>query len=419
MSRRTPRLHSFRTRLTVTFTAAFLTAGIVLLAVVYIAVAHLFDTAQHGGVNEFIGTDGTVVAWQSGDPLLEPGSVTYPGELPTGGIQGVIDRTQVTLRDDILAGLVWWCLGILAVFAVFAAFAASRLSRAALARIADITSSARSITQHQLDARLNLPGPTDEIKELGDTIDQMLDRLEDSFARQREFIANASHELRTPVATARTALEIPLEQGRVPTQLEPAVTRALTATKRSETILNALLDLARAETSRLGKPEPVDLAAAIREALTDLDGLIVTRGLDITVETTDRPLTADKTLIEQFLRNAIINAVRHNIDKGQVSIRTLAHADGIDITISNTGEPVDPDTIDDLTAPFNHGRTTRLAQDQNPGYGLGLAIMKRIIERHNGTLTITARENGGLVVHAHVPDLACQPRRDWSRRSRA
>lgn len=352
-------------------------------------------------------------------PATRTGFRHIPRRAANGGIQGVIDRTQVTLRDDILAGLVWWCLGILAVFAVFAAFAASRLSRAALARIADITSSARSITQHQLDARLNLPGPTDEIKELGDTIDQMLDRLEDSFARQREFIANASHELRTPVATARTALEIPLEQGRVPTQLEPAVTRALTATKRSETILNALLDLARAETSRLGKPEPVDLAAAIREALTDLDGLIVTRGLDITVETTDRPLTADKTLIEQFLRNAIINAVRHNIDKGQVSIRTLAHADGIDITISNTGEPVDPDTIDDLTAPFNHGRTTRLAQDQNPGYGLGLAIMKRIIERHNGTLTITARENGGLVVHAHVPDLACQPRRDWSRRSRA
>ena len=151
------------------------------------------------------------------------------------------------LVDDVLTRLLVFSGVVLMVFAVAAAGIAWWLARRSLKRIGEVTAMAQEVSTTDLHRRLELPGPRDEIKELADTIDAMLDRLESAFAAQDRFVANASHEFRTPLTTSRTALEIPLAQGRVPIDLQPAVRTALKAGEHSDRLITSLLTLARGQ----------------------------------------------------------------------------------------------------------------------------------------------------------------------------
>jgi signal transduction histidine kinase len=206
------------------------------------------------------------------------------------GIQSVMVEQTTTLSQRVLSGLLVWSVVVLAVFAVLAVLAARWLSKRSLDRIADITAATRQISSDDLRRRLDLSGPADEIKELGDTIDGMLDRLEDAFTRQDRFIAGASHELRTPLTTTRALLEIPLAQGRVPADLEPALRGALAANQRSDRLIAALLALARArhqDAGWAGGPDggSADLAATADLVLAERATDIAARGLRLTART--------------------------------------------------------------------------------------------------------------------------------------
>lgn len=311
-----------------------------------------------------------------------------------------VDKSQ-GLAGDVLTGLLIWSGVALVVFAGLAALASWWLARRSLRRIGEVTRMAQDLSTRDLHRRLDLPGPSDEIKELADTIDAMLNRLETAFASQDRFVANASHELRTPLTTTRTALEIPLAQGRVPAELEPAIRTALRAGERSERLITSLLSLARGATDL--EPAEVDLAEVVSEGIE-----VIAEDLgDVTVHLTNESavVTGDSTMLEQAVGNLLDNALRHNVPDGQIWIDLHRDENTAVLTVSNTGVTVPAEEVELLTEPFYRAGASRTTSGGTAGHGvgLGLSIVQRIAETHGAQLVLAPRDGGGLVAQLRLP----------------
>ncbi|MER8010889.1 HAMP domain-containing sensor histidine kinase [Streptomyces sp. NPDC094149] len=229
-----------------------------------------------------------------------------------------------------------------------------------------------------------------------------IDRLEKAYAAQRVFTAQASHELRTPLTLQRTALEVPLAQGRVPPELQPAMRQALAATTRSEELIGSLLALAKGESGTL-HPTPADLSRLVAAALSEVSEEIEAFALRIRTELDPAPVEGDGTLLAQLVGNLVINAVRHNVPYGDVYIATghdLAHGRSL-LTVSNTGAALDEATLAALFTPFRRG-TPRPGSPR--GSGLGLSVVKAVANAHRGTVEARPRRAGGLEVCVGLPD---------------
>lgn len=281
------------------------------------------------------------------------------------------------------------------------------LLRRSFRRMEEATRTARLIDEAHPDLRLRIDGPRDEVRELGDTVDAVLDHLADALTAQRLFVANASHELRTPLTTTRTALDIPLAQGRVPADLVPAVQRALDANERATELLDALLLLAR--TGAGGDPaeraDHVDLALAVREVLAE-------RAPDRAVHLDLDPaiVLADPTMLQQVLTNLIRNADQHNRPDGAIWIRTRTEDGRGILEVDNDGAPIAEDDVPALREPFHRGPESRLSRgDGAGGMGLGLAIVDAVARRHGGRLVLHARPGGGLRARIELPASAPDP----------
>src|SRR5699024_241068 len=316
----------------------------------------------------------------------------------------IVEQTTL-LSEDVLSGLLLWSIVTLLVFTGLAVAAASWLSRRSFARIGQITTTTQQITRNDLHQRLDLPGPADEIKELGDTIDTVLDRLQASFTQQERFITNASHELRTPLTTTRTSLEIPLEQGEIPQHLVPAVRRALEANQRSEELIAALLALARttrAEPSTRAARR-TQLTPIIDESLAQHQQDIEDRHLTVTTELggTSAP-TTDEALLTLAIENLIDNAVQHNVDRGAVHIVTGEDDAQVWIEVANDGPPLSSEGAAQLVEPFNRGPHTRPTAGGR-SLGLGLTLVQNIADSIGATLTLTPGTDGGLVARLSCP----------------
>ena len=227
-------------------------------------------------------------------------------------------------------------------------------------------------------------------------------RLERAYAAQRVFTAQASHELRTPLTLQRTALEVPLAQGRVPADLRPALHQALAATTRSEELISSLLALATGESGTL-HPTGTDLGRLVASALTDVGQDIATLCLHVRSDLAPAPVEGDAPLLAQLVGNIVINAVRHNVPHGQVHIATRHdRADGRSrLIVSNTGAVLDDATTADLFTPFRRG-TPRSGAPR--GSGLGLSVVKAVTDAHRGTVEAQCRAGGGLEVRVALPD---------------
>lgn len=398
---------SFRTRLALIIAGVFITAGAGLLAAEYVIVQRLFASAIQMT---------TVICTSAGDlkpvpvqgaplPGCSVSSGVGSGGLPGEGdqIYGSVIRQSVFLSDTVVSGLMVWSIVLLVVFAVVAAGLAFWLARRSLSRIGEVTAAARAISERDLDRRLDLPGPNDEIKELGDTFDGMLDRLHLAFSAQNRFVANASHELRTPLTTTRAALEIPLQQGVVPAELEPAMRTALRATEQSERLITALLTLTRGRRS-LRDAEPVDLDELVTESLDELDELTRTLRVKVESEVVPTPTTGNPALLERAARNLLENGIRHNLKRGgRMWVRVGADGERAFIEVENTGAVLSAETVELLTEPFYRGDATRTSTGDHDGMGLGLAIVESIALTHGGRLTLSPREEGGLVARMDFP----------------
>ncbi|MBE1530643.1 sensor histidine kinase [Actinomadura algeriensis] len=269
-----------------------------------------------------------------------------------------------------------------------------------------VTSTARRLSLSTLHERIALRGPQDELKDLADTFDAMLDRLERSVASQRRFVANASHELRTPLAIQRTAIEIGLADPS-PAKVARIKTELLRATERSERLIEGLLVLAQGE-QELTVRAPVNLAAVVEQVIGD--HMPAARPRDVTVTADTRPVTVegDEVLLTRLVANLVQNAIRHNDPGGHVRVE-LSPEGGL--VVANTGPRVSPDQVGELFEPFRRLHADRTGSSQ--GAGLGLSIVAAITNAHGGTVHATANPTGGLSVAVSLPAVepALQPNR--------
>ncbi|MFC4050456.1 sensor histidine kinase [Actinomadura syzygii] len=269
-----------------------------------------------------------------------------------------------------------------------------------------ITATARLLSLSTLHERIALTGPDDELKELADTFDAMLDRLEQAIDSQRRFVANASHELRTPLAIQRTAIEVGLADPD-PARLAEVRDEMLRNTRRSERLIEGLLVLAQGERG-LDARAPVDLASVAEQVVDDHAALAARGGVSVSVSADVRPVTVagDEVLLTRMAANLVQNAIRHNHPGGRVEVEVSA--DG-GLTVRNTGPQVPPERVHELFEPFRRLHADRTGSAD--GAGLGLSIVAAIVHAHGGTVRATAGADGGLTVAVALPVSAPVPAR--------
>jgi two-component system sensor histidine kinase VanS len=262
-----------------------------------------------------------------------------------------------------------------------------------------ITDAARMAANGSLSHRIQLQGRTDEFRELADTFDTMLARLEAHDAEQQRFAANASHELRTPLAITQTLLDVARndpdrDTGELVERLHAVNTRAIDLTE-------ALLLLSRTDQRSFAR-ERVDLSLIAEEAAETLLPVAEQRGITIQTAGDVTPTIGSHALLLQLSTNLVHNAIVHNLpERGTVWVTTSVQPKSVVLTVENTGEELSPHMGPTLVEPFQHG-ATRVHTD-HAGAGLGLAIVKSITQAHDGTLTLTPRTAGGLCVTVQLP----------------
>ncbi|MEV4065137.1 sensor histidine kinase [Nonomuraea dietziae] len=263
-----------------------------------------------------------------------------------------------------------------------------------------ITATARIISAGNLHRRLDLGEPTDELTELGHTLDDLFTRLQASFDAQRHFVANASHELRTPLAGLRTLLEVALADPDADADtLRSACQEALALGGHQERLVQALLALATSERG-VTRWDRLDLAHVVEGVLASRRDQATKRGIYLAEHLKPAVTAGDPRLIESLVANLIDNAIRHNHGHGHghghVQIITRSSGTQVALTVANSGPAVPDDQIQRLFQPFQ-----RLAPDRHgrhDGYGLGLAIVNAVTQAHHATLTADARPEGGLSI---------------------
>jgi two-component system sensor histidine kinase VanS len=268
-----------------------------------------------------------------------------------------------------------------------------------LAPLSRITQATRMAANGSLSHRIELEGRDDEFRELADSFDAMLARLEAQMTEQQRFAANASHELRTPLAITQTLLDVARkdpnrDSGELVDRLHAVNTRAIDLTE-------ALLLLSRAD-QRSFALEHVDLSLIAEEATETLVPFAEKRGVTIETSGDATPTIGSPALLLQMATNLVHNAIVHNLpEHGTVWVTTSVHHNSVDLTVENTGEKLTQQLAATLAEPFQRG--SRRVRSNHAGVGLGLAIVNSITQAHDGTLTLTPRDAGGLCVTVQLP----------------
>jgi signal transduction histidine kinase len=273
-----------------------------------------------------------------------------------------------------------------------------------------MTTATRAISEDSLHQRLAVPGPGDELKDLGDTIDSLLERLEAAFDAQRNFVASASHELRTPLTLERAMLEVALADPDASAVTLRAVCEDVLATgQQQELLIEALLTLARSQRG-LDHRHPADLADITRDILDARTPDATALGLAITASINPAPVLGDARLLQRMAANLIDNAIRHNITGGRIGAQVTTSGGYATLTVTNTGPIIQPVQAARLLQPFERLSTTRSAETE--GLGLGLSIVAAIAKAHHATVAISPQPDGGLSIYVTFPPaMATAPHR--------
>ncbi|GAA3618068.1 ATP-binding protein [Nonomuraea rosea] len=386
-------------RLTLIYGALFLLSGTGLLAITYVLVAHATSAVV------FDGQDGSHLIGQPGSAAdVSPHILSVPEGLTPEQVQAQAGRMRaqaVRQHEAELRQLLTQSAIALAIMSVLSIVLGWIVAGRALSPLRTITRSARQISATNLHARLALGGPDDELKELGNTFDELLGRLEASFNAQRQFIANASHELRTPLARQRTMVQVALANPDAGVEsLRAAHERVLSANAQQERLIEALLTLARSETG-LDHHEPFDLFNITDHIIRTRASEAADRGVRLTTTLNPAPASGAPRLVERLVTNLVDNGLRHNVPSGTLHV-TTGQADGQAVlTVVNTGPSVPETELGRLFQPFQRAGTARAGHDS--GLGLGLSIVKAVAAAHGAQLDARPNPEGGIRITVTFP----------------
>jgi signal transduction histidine kinase len=335
----------------------------------------------------------TTVAPEQGPP--QPTSALWH----IAQLQAQLESVHAEQSRQLLAGSVLALVVMGLVSVVLGRVVAGRVLRP----LRTITAATRRISADNLHERLAVPGPADEVKDLADTIDGLLERLESSFAAQRRFVANASHELRTPLATMRASLDVAVAKpGPVPAQTVALAGRLRPELDQVDRLLEGFLTLARAQHGDLPGDAVVSLGEVAGEVLAGRAADIMARRLTVHDDTGDGAWTrGSRTLLSRMAGNIVDNAITHNQDGGWIRIATAAGDGTARLIVETGGETFDQAQVARLSEPFRRLGADRTGSET--GSGLGLSIVASIATAHGGTLDLTARPEGGLRVTVALP----------------
>jgi two-component system, OmpR family, sensor histidine kinase VanS len=373
-----------RLRLTLLYSGLFLVSGVALLGTTYL----LFRSST--GVDLILPTEtrGGLHGISQNPEVLHQLSQRYVESL---------ERHRHGLHEGLIQSGI--ALAILTVVSVALGWlVAGRVLRP----LRTITATTRQISEHNLNQRLALSGPSDELKDLADTVDGLLARLEAHVAGQQRFAANASHELRTPLAITQTLLEVARKDANGAN--DDLVDRLYEVNTRAIDLTEALLLLSRTGQHAFAT-ERLDLSLIVEEATETLLAIAEQRGITIEISGETTPTIGSHLLLLQMTTNLVQNAIVHNLPgDGAVWVTTQLDADSVELTVESTGEQLAPNLVSTLTEPFQRG--SERTRSHHEGVGLGLAIVKSITEAHDGTLVLAPRATGGLRVTVRLPAAA-------------
>jgi signal transduction histidine kinase len=406
-----------RNRLALIYAALFFVAGSALLGLTYGLVASSLSVqspaattadnqAQGNLKTEFSGQELATLKRDCLPPAGTPAGPPIPKslqsackQLQTAYAAGAAAGSQAQ-RGDALRNLLVFSLVGLGVMTVASGGLGWFMSGRVLRPVRVITETARRASEQHLGERLALTGATDELKELADTFDDMLERLDTAFATQRRFVANASHELRTPLTVMRTAIDVTLAKPS-PTagQLTDMAVRVRRSIDRAETMVEALLTLAVSDQGKLST-EFSDLATWAEDAIDAAAPEIERLDLHVVAELNPAETTGDPQLLERMISNLVDNAVRHNEPGGWIRLRTGSKDAAAYLEIANSGPFVPDDAVPSLFEPFRRLETRTGVRD---GIGLGLSIARSVVTAHGATVTARSQPAGGLDVSVLLP----------------
>ncbi|MFJ8045302.1 sensor histidine kinase [Kitasatospora sp. NPDC096147] len=378
---------TIRIRLTLLYGGMFLTAGVVLLLLMYYFVQQAFHDASLPRL------------------VLAPDMyVTMPNGTRVAGdnFNQAIQEYQRSEADASLTTLLRKSLTVMVCLAVIAFILGYALAGRVLHPLNRITRTAREVAGSDLHRRIDMDGPDDELKELADTFDDMLERLDRAFDSQRRFVANASHELRTPLAINRTLLEVQLSDPGASPDLQQLGKTLLATNERSEQLVEGLLLLARSD-NELTERRPVELAEVAQRAVEVTKPEAAGREVEVRSELHPAVVGGNGVLLERIALNLLQNGIRYNTPGGWVEITSApAPGGGGELTVSNTGPVVPGYELEHIFEPFRRVKgADRTRSDK--GVGLGLSIVRSVVRAHGGAIEATARPGGGLTIRVRIP----------------
>jgi signal transduction histidine kinase len=401
-------------RVAITFALLFLLAGASVLAVNYVLFAHSLrshwapvPTYPASYVARY---DRALVS----NPLTPPldlaaarGQLAFvlahPTEQFSGGLLPLVTSSQ-SAQPDInraLNQMLRQSALILIPVALVAVALGWLVAQRMLRPVRRLTATARQLSAANLSQRLHLAGPDDELKELGDTFDRMLARLDTAFESQRRFVANASHELRTPLTIMHTELDVTLDAKAADTESLRAMGEVIrAAVGRSERLVDGLLALAESERG-IERTERLDLAELAGPALNHLADSAREAGIRTAATLQTAPVTGSRVLLERLVENLADNGIRHNRAGGWLVIVTASRGDTVTLIVESSGPPITPDQAASLFEPFRRLHADRVGSAR--GSGLGLSIVRAVARAHAGDATASPVAGGGLRVTVTLP----------------
>jgi signal transduction histidine kinase len=377
-----------RSRLAALFFLLFLGFGIGLQSLSYTLLDRQLPQQQQGLVSVAV-------------PATSTPAVTEPSQGTTITSQATVSAALSHYRSDALHTLLKVSSLALVSMSAVAGVAVWLVARRVLRPLQQMNATARRIGEHNLDERLPVSGPADELRDLGETVNATFDRLASALAHERRLVANTSHELRTPVANQRALLEVTLgDPATSPERLREVCRTVLAQTHRHEALIAAMLALASTQHAELAT-STVQLGELVQRVLDET----AVGTLQVSVDLQDVVVEVDQLLCERALANLVTNAVRHNVEGGWVKVSVGTGREGAELVVTNSSPPLDPTVLERLREPFRRATADRTRSDG--GVGLGLAIVQTIADRHGWTVSLRTPGPGvfevSLGLAARVP----------------